>query len=220
MRYNYAYLHGFASSPESEKGLELDRIFSDHGQTLHRPDLNNPSFQEITYTGMLESIDALVRRVDNDRPWRFIGSSMGGFAAARWAELNPERADSLLLLCPGFDMQSRWPKLLGEAGMEEWEEEGSFLFFDSNDSLQPVHWELFENASKRHPSYPMPECPALLVHGTEDRVVPIESSRTFVDKHGPSELVEVEDNHKLYDSLPRIARLALDFFDETVAAAS
>jgi hypothetical protein len=220
MRYNYAYLHGFASSPESKKGLELDRILADHGVNLHRPDLNHPSFQEITYTGMLEAIDGMVDRVDNDRPWRFIGSSMGGFAAARWAELHPEQVDSLLLLCPGFDMQSRWPKLLGDDGMEEWEEEGSFLFFDAKDSLQPVHYELFADADERHPSYPMPQCPALLIHGTEDRIVPIESSRSFVEEHGRSKLVEVDDNHKLYDSLPRIARLALEFFDETVAAAS
>jgi len=51
-------------------------------------------------------------------------TSLGGFLAARYAELHPGRVEKLVLLCPGFDRCSRWEALFGPAVMREWEAAG------------------------------------------------------------------------------------------------
>lgn len=210
----YAYLHGFASSSLSTKGQQLADLFEKEGIELLLPDLNNPSFEELTYTGMVEAMDAFDEEHGDGEKWRFIGSSMGGFIASRWAELNPGRVDRTVLLCPGFNMSERWAEILGESGIEDWEEEGSFLFFDPEDNLIAVHWELYRDARDEHPAYPEVDCPVLIMHGKHDQIVPLESSKKFVEMTPDSELSVLDDDHKLHDSIEEIGARALDFFGE------
>jgi len=212
---NYAYLHGFASSSKSKKGQKLAEMLADDGIELFRPDLNKPSFEKLTYSGMLEAVDALDEEVGSDEPWRFIGSSMGGYVACRWAELHPERVDRMVALCPGFDMVDRWAEILGDAGIEDWRDEGTFLFFDPEDNLTPVHWGLYEDARENHPAYPDVEVPVRVLHGRDDEIVPVDSSRQFVEQTPSAELELLDDNHKLYDSVDEIARYARDHFGLT-----
>ena len=115
--YRYAYLHGFASSPLSNKGVALERLFSERGLPFERPDLNRPSFSKLSHGAMLAAVDEMDGRARAEgQTWRFVGSSLGGWLAARWAELHPERVDRLLLLCPGFHLAERWPHLVGAGG--------------------------------------------------------------------------------------------------------
>lgn len=209
----YAYLHGFASSPDSEKGLQLAERFEAYGIELRRPDLNNPSFAELTYSGMLESVDALDEDTPGDDPWCFIGSSMGGYTAARWAELHPDRVERLVLLCPGFNMGERWAELLGNEGLEDWKEEGTFLFFGPDDQLEAVHWDLYADAVESHPPYPDVSCETLILHGTEDEIVPIEGSRQYAESREHVECVELDDEHTLEDSVEQIADESIRWFD-------
>ena len=67
-----AYLHGFASSSLSRKGVHLARFLAPRGIDLALPDLNHPSFAELTYTGALAGFD----RLDGELRAR------GGFAGA------------------------------------------------------------------------------------------------------------------------------------------
>lgn len=209
---NYAYLHGFASSSQSKKGRALADRLADRGVDLEVPDLNRPSFNELTYSGMLRAVDELDDAAD-DEPWRMVGSSVGGYIAARWAQMNPERVDRLVLLCPGFNMPERWRDILGDPGLEEWREEGTFLFFDAEDSLQPVHWELYREARDEHPPFPEARAPTRIIHGRDDEIVMLEGSRQYAEEHDVAELVELEDDHKLYDSLDQIHDEIVDFFD-------
>lgn len=207
---NYAYLHGFAKDHRAPKGERLAEIFRQHGVYLHRPNLNQPSFSELTFSGMLEAVDEMVDSADEE-PWRFIGSSMGGYVAARWAEIHPEQVDRMLLLGPAFDMLGVWAEMLGDHLLEEWKEEGEFLFFGPDDGLQPVHWELFADARDCHPGFPDVCVPTRVLHGREDELVPLEKSREFVDRTASAELTILEDAHDLSDSYGYVAREALHF---------
>ena len=55
-RYEYAYLHGFASGPEGRKAQHFARWMERRGLQLHRPDLNQPSFERLTLSASLESL--------------------------------------------------------------------------------------------------------------------------------------------------------------------
>jgi hypothetical protein len=54
----YAYLHGFASSPLSTKGVQLHRWFQKElGISLDLPDLNIPSFRKQCLSNMVDHIE-------------------------------------------------------------------------------------------------------------------------------------------------------------------
>ncbi len=209
----YAHLHGFSSSANSSKGLELRRRFAERGLELELPDLNHPSFAELTFTTALEALDAMHARTGGDagEPWCLSGSSMGGYMAARWAELHPGRVERLLLLCPAFALVDRWPALLGEDSMTKWEREGSFPLPDGMGQLQPVHWKLIEDA-RTHPKVPEPSVPIRIIHGRQDVVIPIASSQGFVARHPEVQLIEVDDDHVLARSMDTIAGQAFEFY--------
>ncbi|MCB9742556.1 MAG: alpha/beta fold hydrolase [Alphaproteobacteria bacterium] len=205
----YAYLHGFASSPRAYKGGVLRERLARFGVDLELPDLNQPSFSKLTYSGALGAVDALDD--DPSRRWCLIGSSMGGYLAARWAELNPARVHRLVLLCPGFDLPSRWPDMLGEQAMRRWEARGSLPFADGEGVLRSLHWGFVTDAAG-HPAWPEVPCPTLILHGRRDEVVPIEGSRRYAAERGQVRLIELDDDHGLADSVERIGRAAAEFF--------
>ncbi|MFU8803757.1 MAG: YqiA/YcfP family alpha/beta fold hydrolase [Bradymonadaceae bacterium] len=208
----YVYLHGFASSPLSLKGMRMAEAFADIGVTLHRVDLNRPSFEKITYTAALGALDEIDARVEGG-PLRLIGSSMGGYLAARWAELHPEKVDRLMLMCPGFDLARRWPVLVGPQRLKGWEEEGTLPLPDVHGEFRPVHWEFIEDARKRHPAFPEVSCETLIVHGRGDETVLIETSRDYARGREHVRLIEVDDDHGLVASLEDIVAWTMDFFD-------
>lgn len=208
----YAYLHGFASSPNTKKGVHLADVFAKKGLLLERPELNRPSFETLSPAAMLAAIDALdASSVSAGKPWCFIGSSMGGWLAARWAELHPDRVERLVLLCPGFDLATRWLSIVGTEGMEKWRTDGSLLFPDGAGVLRRVHWGFYEEGSKL-PGRPEVPCPTRIYHGIRDATVPIATSRSYVSTRPHVELIEVDDEHRLTDSIDVVTSGTLGFF--------
>ena len=205
----FAYLHGFASGPLSRKGQHLSRAFSERGLELELPDLNRPSFAQLSPGAALEAIDELCQ---GDERWCLVGSSFGGWLASRWAELHPERVERLLLLCPGFGLADRWPVLLGPERMAQWERQGALEMTDGAGVMVPVHWRFYLEA-REQPARPVVPCETLIIHGRSDEVVPIQGSRDYAAAHGNVELIEVEDDHALAASVERIVAETVRFFE-------
>ena len=194
----YAYLHGLSSSPLATKASRLSTAFESVHETLERPDLNVPSFATLTFDAALAALDDLAAKSPNAR-WRLIGSSMGGYLAARWAEMRPGRVERMLLLCPGFDFARRWPSLLGPDALARWEREGHWPIPDGTGTPVPVHWG-FVTSARAHPAFPEFRCRARIIHGTRDDIVPIDTSRELAARRSNVDLVEVEDDHRLHAS--------------------
>jgi pimeloyl-ACP methyl ester carboxylesterase len=210
----FAYLHGFASGPGSRKGGRLAGAFRRHGGTFHLPDLNVPSFAELTYAGMLRGVGALdAAHGDAARPgrWGFVGSSMGGWVAARWAELHPDRVARLLLLAPGFDLASRWRDLISPSQLEDWERTGWIEAKDGAGKPTRLHWGFMEDA-RRQPPFPGPACPTLVLHGRRDTVVPVAVSERWAEQRPNVELEVLDDDHDLLATLAHIEHRALSWF--------
>lgn len=76
------YLHGFMSSPHSEKATETKAYFEQHlpEVTLHIPEISNhPSEVASQLTGYIEAHPALLNSTIDVPGLRAIGSSMGGY---------------------------------------------------------------------------------------------------------------------------------------------
>jgi len=200
----YGYLHGFGSGPASAKGLHLRQQVAADGVELELLDVNVPNFETQTYSAVMRHLDAFDAETPAGMSLFLAGSSMGGYLAARWAELNPERVSGLFLLCPGFDLASRWPEILGAEKFARWERDGIIDGEDPTGNRRELHWE-FVLDSRRHSAFPEVRCPTCIVHGTRDAVVPIELSRRYAAGREHVKLIEVDDGHPLADSLDRVA---------------
>lgn len=196
----YLYLHGFASGPESRKGLHLDRALALRGVALERLDLNVPSFAALSPVRALEVVD---RAAGEAGPVTLLGSSMGGWLSAVWASRRPGRVVRVVLLCPGFDLPSRWPALMGAEAFARWERDGTFVFEDGQGRPTPVGWRLVEE-TRALPSWPAVRCPALVLHGTRDEVVPFASSERWTREQADARLVALDDDHALLGHLERL----------------
>lgn len=205
-----AYLHGFASGPRAKKGQALKAAFEARGESFLTPDLNAPSFAELSMGAMLERVDGLDRTEGDEDGWALVGSSLGGWLAAAWAERHPDRVQRLLLLCPAFDVPTRWPDIMPPGAMARWAREGRFMMQDGEGVLQPLHHAFYEE-SRTLPTHPAVPCATKIVHGTRDDRVPIASSRAYAASHPNVELIEVDDGHDLIASLQTIVALALDW---------
>jgi len=204
----FLYLHGFASGPRSTKGLAFEAHFAERGATLERLDLRVPSFEHLRLSAMLETARAALGG-PRDRAVVF-GSSLGGLTAARLAERDP-RVTALVLLAPAFQLIARWRQLLG-AGFDAWRTTGWREVHDYTTN-QParVDFGFAEDAAALDVGYPEVDVPTLILHGVRDAVVPIEHSRRFAAGKRHVRLVELDDEHELVASLPRLLAEATTF---------
>ena len=207
----FAYFHGYASSPLSRKGVYLAERLESQGVTLHRPDLNQPSLSEQSFEKIFEFLDKFDATHCNPlEKWRIIGSSMGGFIAAAWAERRPERVDRLLLLCPGFNMKNRWRALLGASVMDHWKESGWLTRPDGAGVMTKIHYKNVEELETL-PAFPKAACPCHIIHGRSDETVPFESSEGYCQENPELTLIPVDDDHSLMKSLSMIEQETLEF---------
>lgn len=201
--YKYIYLHGFASGKNSAKGLLLKNFFAEQPDKieLHLPDLNIPSFEKLSVTAIVQHLKNKI--INDTQQYRIIGSSLGGLIASTLAlELKgSSRIQSLILLCPALDASNRWKAKMTESELNQWKLQGNRNYYNFNtNSEQTLHYEFYEDLIKQV-QYPLVDVPLTIVHGTNDDVVPISISRTYIEllkKKGlNNELIEVDDGHSL-----------------------
>jgi uncharacterized protein len=200
------YLHGFASSPSSQKARYFQRALEAGGATVEIPDLAAGDFEHLTLTGQL----AVLERAAAGRPVALMGSSMGGYLAALYAARHPE-VSRLVLLAPAFAFARRWRERLGDAALEDWRRTGTLEVFHYGDNrLRPLRYDLLPDSDRYEP-YPDFHQPTLVFHGTQDDSVPLEYSRQFAAAHPNVRLEILDSGHDLLNVLDYMAPRVVDF---------
>jgi len=194
----FVYIHGFASSPQSRKARAFEAALAEKGIGLEIPAMDEGDFEHLTILGQL----ALLERLIDEQPVRLIGSSMGGYLAALYASLHPE-LDRLVLMAPAFGFAPRWKTRVAEDADIE-------VYHYGDKTTRHVHYGLIEDAM-RFPARPAFGQPALIFHGMNDDVVPVEYSREAAARQPNARLVELDSDHELLDVLPEIIVQAVDF---------
>ncbi|HEY2370095.1 MAG TPA: YqiA/YcfP family alpha/beta fold hydrolase [Polyangiaceae bacterium] len=209
----FLYLHGFASGPDSKKGVAISAHLATRGIAVQRLNLRVPSFEHLRLSAMIETARAAIGGAD-DRAV-VLGSSLGGLTAARLAERDA-RVVALVLLAPAFQLVSQWRTRDGGAEWRDAEERGWFEVDDLvHGGRARVDFE-FTNDVARVDSTPFPDVrvPTLIVHGSRDDVVAFDRSRDFAKDRPDVRLVPVDDGHDLGASLDRITTEIDAFFRE------
>jgi hypothetical protein len=192
------YLHGFASGPQSTKGVAFEKHFAARGIAIERMNLRVPSFEHLRLSAMIDTVQAAI--ADSEI---IIGSSLGGLTAARVAERDP-RVRALVLMAPAFQLVARWREQLG-AEWDAWRARGWREVADyTTGAMSKIDFGFVEDVEAVDVGYPDVRVPTLILHGTGDDVVPIERSRTFAAGKPWVRLVELADGHELVNSLPTL----------------
>ncbi len=138
--------------------------------------------------------------IDNDGPFDVLmGSSFGGLAIANAVRGYSEDL-RVVLLAPAFGVYDTLSRQIGDSELEEWKKAGVKTFLPPGwDEDVPIPWSFMEDA--RRLGWPELSHRTVILHGLRDDVVPIESSRVFMRSSPLVEIVEVDDGHRLGESL-------------------
>jgi pimeloyl-ACP methyl ester carboxylesterase len=200
------YLHGFASSPASQKAVYFRDRLAEAGFDLAIPDLAEGDFEHLTVTGQLAVIDRLAAGL----PTVLIGSSMGGYLAALYAARRPN-VRRILLLAPAFGFTKRWPDSFGPEQVETWKHTGFLEVYHYGDHrMRRLSYRLVEDGST-YEDFPSLRQPCRIFHGVHDTVVPVELSRTFAQQHPQVCLEVLDSDHQLLNVLPHIWQRSRQF---------
>ena len=211
----FLYLHGFASSPQSRKAQRFQEHFLARGVALAIPALDEGDFEHLTLSRQLRLMERLL--ADAPRPHVIIGSSMGGYLALLHAESHP--VDALVVMAPAVDFATRWSTRFPAADIEEWERTGSTLVdHHALGRKVPLSFELVRD-SRLHAPWPRVEAPTLVLQGTRDDVVPLDSVQTWVERTPSATLLTYDTDHEMSEVVDTMAEEALRFLGSVPSVA-
>ncbi|MEM7386085.1 MAG: YqiA/YcfP family alpha/beta fold hydrolase [Verrucomicrobiota bacterium] len=189
------YLHGFGSSPESQKARFFQTRFAERGLTLELPNLVPGELANTTLTEQLSIVNALTGR---DRVL-LIGSSLGGFIAALHAARN-DRVERLVLLAPAFGFPGRWKEKLGPEAIAQWKESDAHTVFNHAANCECSMRYQFLTDAEGYEEEPAITQPTLILHGIEDDVVPCSYSERFEAGRANVKLRKLATDHRFTES--------------------
>jgi pimeloyl-ACP methyl ester carboxylesterase len=187
------FAHGFEGTPEGSKPSYMTDELGWEVVT--------PVMSELGWT-IEQETEVLLRLIDDSGPFDIVaGSSMGGLAAANASALRPDADFTLLLIAPAFGLADLWRAGAPDGGLAHWERAGSIEHFMRGlDREVTLGWDFFVAAEEM--SWPELAHPTVILHGTEDEVVPIENSRKVSGSTDRVvKLIEIEDGHRMQESM-------------------
>lgn len=206
---HYIYLHGFLSGANSYKGSYLREKFAGQGLTLHTPDLNGGDFERLTLTGQLNIIRALADSLPSELT--LLGSSMGGYLAALFAEENP-RVKQLALIAPAFQFATRYQARMEKTVLQKWREEGYLnVYHHAYREQRRLHYHILKDAQQYDQRELRRQLPALLIHGVNDEAVDYQLSVAYLKTHPSARLVLLNADHQMIAEVETIWEYTRNF---------
>ncbi|WP_199315995.1 YqiA/YcfP family alpha/beta fold hydrolase [Tolypothrix sp. FACHB-123] len=191
----FIYLHGFASSPNSAKARDIRDRFARINIKLKIPDLNAGDFSHLTITRQLTQV--LTEFPNDSQPVTLIGSSLGGLTAAHLGQKSLQ-VQRLVLLAPAFEFLSHWLAKLGEEKIQRWQQEKYLPVYHYKEGRElPLHYDFVIDAAQYQENVLKRPIPTLILHGTEDEVIPISASREYARSRPWVKLVQLDSDHSL-----------------------
>ncbi|MGL5074528.1 MAG: YqiA/YcfP family alpha/beta fold hydrolase [Waterburya sp.] len=204
----YIYLHGFASSPQSDKAQYFSDRFRENQLKLQVLDLNQGDFSNLTLS---RQINQTVNAFPNSQtPITLIGSSFGGLTSA-WVAQKYQQVKSLILLAPAFGFPQSWYSKLEPSQIKQWQSGFLPVYHYGEGKQIPLKYQVMEDAENYPLSGLKRSLPTLIFHGIHDDVVPIQVSRDYARQHSQVKLIELNSDHGLNDHKAQMWQEIQDF---------
>ena len=94
-----------------------------------------------------------------------------------------------------------------------WKDAGVIdVFHYASERNEPLSYQFVEDLESYSTRNIHVTIPTLILHGSNDNVVPVSESRNFADRNSEyATLIEFDDGHELVTSLPEIWKASLEF---------
>ena len=200
----WIYLHGFGSSPKAQQGLFFRRKLMSAGLPVTMPDLNVPTFENMTVTSALAQVSNTIAKFDEDETVGIIGSSLGGFLALLAAGRH-RCVSRALLLAPALSLFRENFVGFGRVGVKKWERDG---FIKVPHPVQGysrrISSAIVQDARAYDETALRLTIPVMIFHGTRDEIVDSHHSVEYARYRDNVKLHLVDDDHLLLDSVTEI----------------
>ncbi len=211
-RYHTIYLHGFASGPGSRKARFFKDKLANFGIDMHIPDLNVPSFENLSIAAMLEKVKEVVNE-DKNGSWVVFGSSLGAFVALQAAAVIP-RIEKLVMIAPALGLWERREFLVGKSNLGKWMQKGTIeIYHHAYEENREISYSFMEEVKGYDPYIFNREMPMLIFHGAFDEIIPFETVEKFACNRNLVKYHLVESDHSLINKLDYIWREVIKFLE-------
>ena len=206
-------LHGLCSSPGSNKRAFFRNRLAPSGVQVLAPDLNVPTFEELTLTAQMTSARGFIEEQICGRPAVLIGSSLGGLVSLLVANAHPELVKAMLLIAPATRFIGRRLPQLAGTDLAGWERTGYIeLLHYADQRMHRLGFQLARDARQYDFQALEIACPTLIVHGTEDDVTSLALSEAFAASRPNVSLAPIPGgDHSLAEHLDKVWELSTAF---------
>jgi pimeloyl-ACP methyl ester carboxylesterase len=208
MAPRWLYLPGLGTGTRTRKGAQLAEALARRGEALQILDLRLPDPARIRLSAMVDAARGALP--SSEGPAFVVGTSLGGAVAAAIAA-RASRLSGVVLLAPALHLGDLVRGRPWQAGL-------AYLgvpYFDRQDRRpRLLDRGFFADAASLELLERPPRCPVLVVHGRDDRRVPIDVSRAWAARHPGVRLLEVPDGHDLFRVWPGVEERILAFAGE------
>jgi len=213
-RPRHVYVHGLSSSPQSKKGLVMADGLASRGHVLLRPDMNLPSFEQLTLTAQVEALERLAAELCG--PLTLVGSSLGGLVSLIFASRHPDRVRRLLLIAPAFKVVGHRLASMAGTTLSEWQRQGHIeMVHYADNRMHRLGYQLVQDANGFDFESLSPAMPTLIVHGTQDEVIPVDTVRAWAARRNGVRLVELPGgDHSLQTCFDLLWQESREFLEE------
>jgi pimeloyl-ACP methyl ester carboxylesterase len=202
MMMRVLFAHGFEGSPDGGKPTYM---IEELGWDVVAPVMSKNGWN------IEQETEVLLELIDSQHFDLVAGSSMGGLAAANASALRPDAAFGLMLIAPAFGLAEMWHKRLTSSEMADWEQQDAYEY-KGFELEMTLGWNFMQTAERM--SWPQLNHPAVILHGIQDDVVPIENSKKVASEQAKViELMELNDGHRMQEAkvhFQRAAEMCLD----------
>ncbi len=205
--------HGFGSNKESSTYLELEKILKRKGIGTLRythcaggagPDVVTGKYsmaRDVTTTKAVQNLEAAVAHSRNHGITRIVllGASFGGLISHIYAAQDPG-ISGLVLKSSICNPVEFWKERAGQDGIRRWEEDGHYRYTDDLEDyvLDLDFWKDLRQYNDIEDRLRKIECPALIIHGGRDKIVPPHHARELARLISDSDLRILANADHLY----------------------
>ena len=157
-QHSVLYLHGFASSPNSQKIQSLRALLEPMGVELNTPDLNVPSFEKLDFEAMVTTAGKSARGAT----YAIVGSSLGSVVALEVVRRGLHVP--MVLIAPGLGIRDQWLAKLPPGDPIE-------IFNFAAGEKMPIHRAFFEQMSRVEVDREPPPVPVTIFMGRKDETI-------------------------------------------------
>lgn len=208
----YLYLHGFASSPNSEKAQFFVNKLSENSCECFAPDLNSEEFTHLLITEQVIKLSKLFENTSDE--YMVIGSSLGGIIALNLAE-KFICIKKCLLLAPAFNISKLWDKNVGKEYMQYWSQNGYLeIPHHAYGKNLALHYNFVEDVNENLIDMKFTrELPVSIFHGLNDETIPYSGSEEYLAENKRATLKLLNSDHSLQNSLDMIWQESIEFLE-------